>query len=109
MSKAEDKAKIAYQFWDISPNNYREYKGFIKGYEQAEIDLEIIPAEEAYNTGFSDGLKERLTWEDVKLIVEIADHLCPYTDKGIAEFQAEFQTEEAYYKEVLKLYNDGKK
>ena len=88
MSKAEDKAKIAYQFWDISPNNYREYKGFVKGYQQAEKDL-------------------ALTWEDVKRIVEIADKLCPYTSKDIAEFQENFQTEEAYYKEVLRRFNEA--
>ena len=39
MSKAENEAKIAYQFWDISPNNYREYKGFVKGYQKATKDL----------------------------------------------------------------------
>ena len=62
---------------------------FQKGYEQAEKDL-------------------ALTWEDVQRIVEIADQLCPYTSKEMAEFQANFQTEEAYYREVLKRYNDGK-
>ena len=50
-----------------------------------------------------------LTWEDVKQIVEIADKLCPYTSKNIAEFQQEFQTEEAYYKRVLEEFNDGRK
>lgn len=50
-----------------------------------------------------------LTWEDVKRIVQIADKLCPYTSKDIAEFQENFQTEEAYYKKVLELFNDGGK
>ena len=80
MSKAEDKAKIAYQFWDISPNNYREYKGFVKGYQQAEKDL-------------------ALTWEDVKRIVEIANKMMPSLDH-------ELQSEEAYYKEILNKYNE---
>lgn len=39
MSKAEEAAKEYYQFWDISPNNYREYQGFIKGYNQAVKDI----------------------------------------------------------------------
>ena len=44
MSKAEERAKEYYQFWDISPNNYREYLGFIKGYNQAvkDINKELI-------------------------------------------------------------------
>lgn len=54
-------------------------------------------------------LKMFLTWHDIKRIVEIADKLCPYTSKDIAEFQENFQTEEAYYKEVLKQYQDGGK
>ena len=86
MSKAEDKAKIAYQFWDISPNNYREYKGFVKGYEQAEKDL-------------------ALTWEDVKRIVEIADSLMPYVCVKQGDLEHNFQTEENYYREVLKRFN----
>jgi len=48
-----------------------------------------------------------MTWEDVKQIVEIADKLCPYTSKNIAEFQQEFQTEESYYKEVLRRFNEA--
>ena len=86
MSKAEDKAKIAYQFWDISPNNYREYKGFVKGYQQAEKDL-------------------ALTWEDVKRIVEIADSLMPYVCVKQGDLEHNFQSEEEYYKEVLRRYN----
>ena len=86
MSKAEDKAKIAYQFWDISPNNYREYKGFVKGYQQAEKDL-------------------ALTWEDVKRIVEIADSLMPYVCIKQGDLEHNFQSEENYYREVLKRFN----
>ena len=94
ISKAEERAMQAYPnmtfpFTPLDLNAYRR-GAFINGYEQAEKDL-------------------ALTWEDVKRIVEIADKLCPYTSKDIAEFQENFQTEEAYYKKVLELFNDGGK
>ena len=50
--------------------------------------------------------KAELTWEDVKRIVEIADHLCPYTSKEMAEFMTEFQDEESYYREVLRRFSE---
>ena len=52
--------------------------------------------------------EEELTWEDVKRIVEIADGLLPYASVKLADLEHEFQTEEMYYKKVLKMYNDGK-
>lgn len=60
-----------------------------EGYEQAEKDLE-------------------LTWEDVKRIVAIADMMMPNTAWDKIAFEAEFQTEEMFYKEVLKRYKHGK-
>ena len=97
--KAEERALEAYPVcmvrrrydWisrsdDPYDSNLHERYVYQRGYEQAEKDL-------------------ALTWEDIKRIVEIADHLCPYTTKDIAEFQAEFQTEESYYREVLKRFN----
>lgn len=62
------------------------------GYEQAEKDL-------------------ALTWEDIKRIVKIADDLIPDTPfVSVSEqiFADEFQTEESYYQEVLKRFNDGR-
>ena len=88
MSKAEDKAKIAYQFWDISPNNYREYKGFVKGYQQAEKDL-------------------ALTWEDIETINRLTSEVCSefFGDPCGSE---DFDREKTYT-EVLRRFNERKK
>lgn len=48
-----------------------------------------------------------LTWQDMKAIVDIADDLLPGHDTE--QLLSEFQTEEAYYKEVLKRFKDGQK
>ena len=56
---------------------------------------------------FTECIHGPLNWEDVKCIVEIADRLCPYTDKDIAEFRDNFQTEDSYYREVLRQYNES--
>lgn len=66
------------QRWNINP-------AYVAGYEQAEKDL-------------------ALTWEDIKRIVNIADDLLPGHD--IEHLLSEFQTEEAYYKEVLKKFRE---
>lgn len=58
MSKAEEKAQAAYPAWrngiDDAFNSSSAYCGFIKGYNQAEKDLE-------------------LTWEDICEIMEIRE------------------------------------
>lgn len=112
MSKAEERALEAYPNEHFVDHTYAEMcRGFYEeGYEQAEKDLqwEVNHTEEAYQNGYVAGLKERLTWEDVKRIVEIADRLCPYTTKEMAEFEHEFRTEEAYYREILKRFYNGK-
>ena len=51
--------------------------------------------------------KAELTWQDIRRIVEIADKLCPYASVKLGALEHEFQTEESYYKEVLRRYNDG--
>lgn len=80
------------------------------GYHQAEKDMQIIPAEEAYTKGFSDGLKERLTWEDVKCIVEIADKILPLGGSKLEHFafNSKYQTEQSYYEDVLRIFNETK-
>ena len=91
MSKAEERALETYPQVPGTVDIYEaERDAYTFGYEQAEKDL-------------------AMTWEDVKRIVEIADKLCPYTSKDIAEFQENFQTEKAYYKRVLEEFNDGRK
>ena len=53
--------------------------------------------------------KNELTWEDVKRIVEIADRLMPYAAVKLGGLEHDFQTEESYYREVLRLYNEEAK
>ena len=48
-----------------------------------------------------------LTWLDIKRIVNIAEDMLPGIDT--ADILSEFQTEEAYYKEILKRYNETRK
>ncbi len=48
-----------------------------------------------------------ITWEDVKAIVEIAEDLLP-DPRYKRDLDASFQTEEAYYTEVLKRFKEGK-
>ena len=43
----------------------------------------------------------KLTWEDVKRIVKIADHI-------ITHETGHYPTERTYYEEVLKRYNNDK-
>ena len=53
-------------------------------------------------------MKQELTWEDIKRIVNIADELLPdprYRD----DLDASLQSEESYYTEVLKRFNQTKK
>lgn len=48
-----------------------------------------------------------ITWRDIKSIVKIADDLDPLHDHDA--MNAEFHTEEAFYKEVLKRFEEGRK
>ena len=50
--------------------------------------------------------KAVLTWQDIKSIVQIADDLDPLYDPDALD--AELQTEEALYTEVLKRFREGK-
>lgn len=50
---------------------------------------------------------QELTWQDVQRIVQISYDLDPlYNDEHRL---AEFHTEEAFYKEVLKRFEEGRK
>ena len=46
------------------------------------------------------------TWQDMRRIVRIADDLIPDTPFATADFEAEFQTERAYFEEVLKRFKE---
>ena len=50
--------------------------------------------------------KKALTWQDVRQIVMIADDLDPLYNPDALD--AEFQSEEALYTEVLKRFQEGK-
>ena len=64
-------------------------------------------AKDFYGYGSSEK-PNNLSWQDIRRIVEIADHLCPYTSKEMAEFLTEFQDEESYYREVLRRFSEAK-
>jgi len=61
---------------------------YLEGYHQAEHDL-------------------ALTWKDIKAIVDIAHDLEPLRDSET--ILSELQSEEGFYKEVLKRFKEGKK
>lgn len=86
MSKAEERALKAYPVKiagrDGYDENLRERKGFVKGYHQAEKDLE-------------------LTWEDIREIYCITLNLREHL--GASVFG------EPLYQEVLKCFKDLKK
>ena len=91
ISKAKEKANEYAEKVMLSVNHRLDVRdAYWDGYEQAEKDL-------------------ALTWEDVKQIVEIADKMMPDTAWDEPAFEAEFPTEEKFYEEVLKRYNDTKK
>ena len=52
-------------------------------------------------------LKMYLSWHDIKRIVEIADSLMPYVCVKQGDLEHNFQSEEDYYREVLKRYNEN--
>ena len=57
---------------------------------------------------FQNGRKyEQLTWQDIQRIVKIADGLLAKESKT-EQLEAEFQTEESYYKEILKRFKEAK-
>lgn len=52
--------------------------------------------------------KQELTWQDIKAIVNIADDILP-DPRYKQDLDTSFQSEEAYYKEVLRRFNEDKK
>ena len=76
------------------------------GYHQAEKDMQIIPAEEAYTKGFNDGLKERLTWEDAQLLHIITEKYMRELDNRIEAYPSSSQE---LFEEVLRRFYEKKK
>ena len=106
MSKAEEAAWKKYPYKNgmkgIICENSRNI--FIEGYEQAEKDMQFIPAEEAYTKGFSDGVKQRLTIDDIELL-----HTFLYAVKNNKQGCFTFtRLTDEQYAEVLKRYLEAK-
>ncbi len=78
MNKAEERAC---QYTGYCKN--QSYSDFLKGYQQAEKDLE-------------------LSWEDLKMIDEISDQV--YAECDVDAFD-----EKVYYQEILKRFKNLKK
>lgn len=53
--------------------------------------------------------KAELTWQDIKRIVEIADQLMPYAVVKLGGLEHDFQSEESYYREVLRRWKEDEK
>ena len=91
MGKAEDRALTAYPIKiaerDGYDENLRERKGFVKGYHQAEKDLE-------------------LTWKDFALIHLAIDAI--EANINLGRLKISKMTKE-YYQEVLKRFNKERK
>lgn len=94
MSKAEEKAQAAYPAWrngigdEFSSNS--AYCGFIKGYHQAEKDLE-------------------LSWEDLKLLQDISHEVFAEVANGSVDYYQIYPTEQSFLEEVLKRFKNSKK
>ena len=93
MSKRAEEAalkaypNILFPFTSLDLNAYRR-EAFINGYETAEKDL-------------------ALTWEDVKVITDIADKMM---EEIVPHHSPEWlETEEKYYTEVLKRFKEAKR
>ena len=124
MSKrAEERALEAYpvidgwegnQYGEWGDLNLESRKRFREGYEQAEKDIKEENV--VIKKDFFDHLKQSwykegeingrysLTWEDIKRIVEIADSMLVPDTRDCIDC---WDSEQAYYEEVLKKYNDG--
>lgn len=85
MERAEQAANIRYGGELImSPR----WHGFIEGYQQAEKDL-------------------ALSWEDIRLIVDIAGKLTEDYNVGVIELI--LRDEQTFHEEVLRRFNEAKK
>ena len=67
---------------------------------------ENIPFEKI-KQDFIDAMKNELTWQDIERIVQISYDLDPL--HSTEHLLSEFQTEEAFYTEILKRFNETKK
>ena len=93
MSKAEEKAQAAYPAWrngiDDEFNSSSAYCGFIKGYHQAEKDLE-------------------LGWGDIKIILDIENDILRECNSQKELVIETYPKGEDYYGEILKRFKEEK-
>ena len=93
MSKAEEKAQAAYPAWRNGLwdefNSSSAYCGFIKGYHQAEKDLE-------------------LSWEDIKIILDIEIDILRECNSHKELVIETYPKGEDYYGEILKRFKERK-
>lgn len=105
MSKAEEKANEYAEKVMLCVNHRLDVRdAYWDGYEQAEKDMQIIPAEEAYTKGFNDGVKQRLTIDDLELL-----HTFLYAVKNNKQGCFTFtRLSDEQYQEVLRRFNEKK-
>ena len=93
MSKAEDFAVKKYPvsiedaYGHKVDVNLWQRKAYIKGYRQAEKDLE-------------------LTWEDLKLLQDISHEVVAEVAKGSVDYYQIYPTQQSFFKEVLKRFKE---
>ena len=80
--------------------------GFFSDGETIIAKMSVNEALQAkYEKGREDAIKElALTWEDVEMIVKIADSMLT----GTAWDSVEWPEPQKYYEEVLRRFNDGR-
>ena len=96
MSKAEDRALEKYPVemyeevgWRCIDKNVNKRKYFVKGYHQAEKDLE-------------------LGWEDVKMLQDISSTVYAEVAQGSVDYYQIYPTEQSFLEEVLKRFKERK-
>ena len=99
MSKAEERALEKYPYkegYNVElpyPSTYDENKeqreAFIKGYHQAENDLEM-------------------TWEDLELLQDISREVFAEVGNGDVDYYQIYPTRQSFFEEVLKRYKAQK-
>lgn len=83
---------------------WRDYK---KSYQNYETYLDALSAGIIEGFSMIDINANQLTWQDIRKIVKIADNMVDLDCMG--NLPEHCETEEGYYKEVLKRFNDDKK
>jgi hypothetical protein len=126
MSKAEEKAQVAYPAWrngiDDAFNSSSAYCGFIKGYNQAEKDLHKSIYKAGFLDGFEDAVEgqyekgyaqaekdlELLTLEDIRIILDVENDILRECNSQKELVIKTYPKGEDYYGEILKRFKERK-